>query len=693
MGGNSVVHAARASRTSVAALLSLALVLSSTPLTKADSKASSPTEFLVLQFGGSVEDWLLASSAEGPHPVSGEWIWRGKFTNSKTQRVAGVVTDAEGRVIGLDNLYAEAAAAWAARDPWERKADGALRSMVNRTEDLGISQDVTIPVGIWIAADVRAAVDQVLVAHPGYSEFALAGAEPAQIVQVESELDAARATVYREVQDYLAPAIESLDGRIAYRSTAAPLIFVDIPASSVRALAELPEVQLLGLEGQWYEALDHARPTVHGPWVETQGYTGSGVEVGVIEYHTVRQQGGLAGTVGAYYNATANDNTTCHDSNPLDHPTWVAGAIASQLTSYRGLAPGATLLSGATCTDGPSLPNDRKVVEAADWALSQGASILNLSLVQDTGDGHAIARTYFDSVVHQNHDMVVAATGNLNDCGTDTATNNERVGSPGVGWNVLTVGGIDDGNNSDWSNDVLWYKPGGAQTVGACWVDQDGTDWNPGPDYDFNKPDVSAPAADVQTANGERASGTSVATPIVSGIAATMIGRAPGSLESRPDAVKAMIMAGAINQVPLPNGNASTDHQGVGTVSGRWAHRALDEGGGTYGGYIKSQFTQGQYLYTTSFNVSLDSNVQVALVWDSHTSGSDIYNRTDFLGSDLDLEVVRPDGGSLYSYSANNASEFVKFTAGTPGTVTIRVKVWRQDVDVQQWAVAWIEQP
>ena len=88
---------------------------------------------------------------------------------------------------------------------------------------------------------------------------------------------------------------------------------------------------------------------------------------------------------------------------------------------------------------------------------------------------------------------------------------------------------------------------------------------------DYNKPNVSAPAASVITANGLGASGTSVASPIVAGIAAQLIARLP-SLALRPEATRALIMAGAVNRTAMPDGSLNADHEGTGTASAMWAN-------------------------------------------------------------------------------------------------------------------------
>ena len=85
---------------------------------------------------------------------------------------------------------------------------------------------------------------------------------------------------------------------------------------------------------------------------------------------------------------------------------------------------------------------------------------------------------------------------------------------------------------------------------------------------------MSAPAASVVTANGLGASGTSVASPIVAGIAAQLIARAPSAWRCGPRRTRALIMAGAINRSPMPDGGANADHEGTGTASAMWANRS-----------------------------------------------------------------------------------------------------------------------
>lgn len=234
------------------------------------------------------------------------------------------------------------------------------------------------------------------------------------------------------------------------------------------------------------------------------------------------------------------------------------------------------------------------------------------------------------------------------------------------------------------ATDTLWYDGEPCPCSGAQWKERENAPYNP--HGDFNKPVVSAPAVNVRTANGSSASGTSVAAPIVSGIAAQLFARDPATFGAWPEAMRAIVMAGSPRRVPLPGGGTSTEQEGVGTVNALWAHRIFVQG--TYGGWAKGTMTASDTI-TRTFSVEAGQRVRVVLTWDSHTSGT-MFDKTNTLTADLDLSVSYP-GGSANSLSWDNASEFVSFTAPTTGTVTITIRKPRFDRASEYWALAWLK--
>jgi hypothetical protein len=239
---------------------------------------------------------------------------------------------------------------------------------------------------------------------------------------------------------------------------------------------------------------------------------------------------------------------------------------------------------------------------------------------------------------------------------------------------------VDDRGSGGTGDDRVWYVPG---SDGASYRDRTDAKWNPHGDY--NKPNLAGPAVNVRTANGTTGSGTSVATPVVAGIAAQLVARSP-TLASWPEATRAVLMAGALRRTPMPGGGYSADHEGVGTASALWSNRILDRG--PFGGWSVGAMKPGQTV-VQDVSVVKGQLVRVALAWSSHTSGSSNTSKTDSLRSDLDLVVRRPNGSVTGSYSWDNSYESVTFTAASTGTLRIEVRHDRMDTASEPYALAW----
>ena len=554
-----------------------------------------------------------------------------------------------------------------ALSPLDRKADAPLLAAVESAVPAKL-----LPVAVWLDVDTDAAEAAVRDLHP---EVTWLGERPLadsleQARALRAELWHARQAAYVAAAASLRGEVEAAGGSVAYVSTSAPLVFLDLPSAAVESVAMRDDVRSLGLEGEWRTSMSSAGQTVGADWTPGAGDRGNGIRVAVVEYHNVSATGDLAGMVVA--SASTTGATPTHG-----HPTWVAGAIASQNGTYPGVAPGAGIVSAGTGGYTPGLSTDRAIIAAADWAIAPGggnADIVNTSIGQDTATGAEEARRYFDSVVWEDARLVVAASGNL------TTFGNWDVVSPGTGYNVLTVGGVNDRNSGGRGDDILWYVPG---SNGANYHDRTDASWNA--HGDFNKPNLSAPAVSVRTANGIIGDGTSVASPIVAGIAAQLLSRAPW-LAVIPEATRAVMMAGAFQRTPMPDGSINSDHEGVGTASALWANRVLSEG--PYGGYDMAAMQPGQ-THVHNVTVVAGQQVRVAIAWSSHTSGSSNLGKADTLATDLDLRVVAPNGAVIGSFTFDNPYEVVDLVAPSTGTMRIEVRHSRMDTSVEPYGLAW----
>lgn len=659
----------RAARRALGAALAavvLAGALGGPPAARgAEPPEASARRYLAETLGASPNDFELVYERPGV-VVGGTSLWGAKFVDARTGEVHVVYADHgnAGAVGGIGVMSARQEAAKARLAPLAKKGDLELQGAVSAA-----APGEKVPVGIWLDADSSAAEAAVIAAHP---ELTWDGDRP--IVEdldtarrIRAELEAAAAAVNAEAVERLRTEIAALGGTVAYASTGAPLVYVDVPADRVDDLAEVPAVDSLGLERTWASSMSSAGPAVQANWTSGAGDQGNGVRVAVVEYHNVRNAGDLAGRVVASRSTTGR---LAYTSGGLDHPTWVAGAIGGRT----GVAPGSLIVSSSTGGGSAGVTRDRQIIAAADWAASASggdADVINASIGQDTATGSEEARRYFDYIVDRGGRLAVAASGNF------TTFGHWDIVSPGTAYNVLTVGGLDDRNTAGRSDDRIWYYPG---SNGSNYRDRTDVSWNPNGDY--NKPNVSAPAASVVTANGLGASGTSVASPIVAGIAAQLIARLP-ALALRPEATRALIMAGAIQRSPLPTGGLNADHEGTGSASALWSNRLLTSGDSRYGGHRMGTVFAGQPI-VQEIAVTAGQKVKVALAWNSDSDRT-----VDRLRIDLDLRVVQPNGTASGSFTFDNSYEWVEFVAASTGTARIEIRQARFDAASDRYGLAW----
>ncbi|HET7645812.1 MAG TPA: cell wall-binding repeat-containing protein [Candidatus Limnocylindria bacterium] len=652
----------------LALLIGATLTLPLPSPARAGSPIADATAELAATYGGSPADYTLLYERTASVPLSGASVWAGKFLDRRSGEIRLVYRDvATGTTDGPRLLGQERAQAVAAVTALEAKGDAELRGAVT-----GRGPEQSVPVGVWLEVDLAAAEQGVIAAHP---ELAWDGNRPLvddleTMRRIRAELWQARATALAPALDAFAAQVSALGGSVAYASTTAPLAYVDLPAGRVADLAALPEVASLGLERAWRTSMASAGPAVQADWTGGTEDQGNGVRVAVVEYHNVRNSGDLAGRVAASYSTSGSLAYT--GAGTFDHPTWVAGAIAGRGT-YPGVAPGALIVSASTGGGGASVTRDRQIIAAADWASNPAggdADVISASIGQDTATGSEEARRYFDAFVDQGGHLAVAAAGNYSTFG------HWDILSPGTAYNVLTVGGLDDRNTTDRWDDGIWY----GSSNGSNYRDRTDAAWNTHGDY--NKPNVSAPAASVVTANGLGASGTSVATPIVAGIAAQIIARVP-TLALRPEAARAIIMAGAINHAPMPDGSLNADHEGTGSASALWANRLLNAGDGTYGGYRMGSMGAGETV-AQDVAVTAGQRVKVVVTWNSRAAAGN-----DQLLADLDLVVIQPDGSRTGSYTIDNNYEWVEFVASGSGTARIEVRQSRFEGSSERYGLAW----
>ena len=244
-------------------------------------------------------------------------------------------------------------------------------------------------------------------------------------------------------------------------------------------------------------ALSNAVPHINADDVWAMGYDGTGVVVAVLDTGLDPNHCDISGKITAWKDFV-NGITTPYDDH--DHGTFMASLAAGQYNP-KGVAPGASLMGVKVLNSSGSGSNDT-IIQGIDWAVANGADVMNLSLGGAGGDGTSPLAQECDWAVSQGV-VVVAVAGGGGAC--------ETIGTPGDAQDVITVGAV------DYSNAIASFSSRGPTTDGRV------------------KPDVVAPGVSISAADAGTAcsdttwSGTSLSTALVSGVCALVLDRNPNA--------------------------------------------------------------------------------------------------------------------------------------------------------------------
>ncbi|MFJ5263658.1 S8 family peptidase [Streptomyces sp. NPDC088387] len=274
------------------------------------------------------------------------------------------------------------------------------------------------------------------------------------------------------------------------------------------ATSELaPGVAELSLDRVVTAALDVSVPQIGAPGMWASGFDGTGVKIAVLDTGIDTGHADFAGRVVAERNFSTDAELRDGNGHGTHVASTAAGTGAGSDGKYKGVAPGAALINGKVLnTAGSGLTSG--IVDGMEWAVAQGADVINMSLGAPDEPGTDPLEEAVDALSDQA--LFVIAAGNS---GSAAGT----IGSPGVAESALTVGAVDklDG--------LADFSSRGPRMDGGV------------------KPDVTAPGVAITAASaaGTRPNdphpapgyvtlnGTSMATPHVTGAAALLMQQHP----------------------------------------------------------------------------------------------------------------------------------------------------------------------
>lgn len=514
----------------------------------------------------------------------------------------------------------------------------------------------TLPVMIWVGGAASPSLSRPeLIADPDAPK-----PSPEEVDEVYKKVDSAWTA---SVAEAIKPVAERLAARSIKTETDAysPVVFADLTAEDIADIDTWPEVQHLYLAEINDPELSIAVPTVLGNIVHGRGINGGGVRIGEVEVggRIAAANPSLAGVIQV-------PNFLCPAASP--HSTAVAGILRSTHGVQRGTAPGSTLVAGGSC-NGISA----ELTQVSNIVAYMGlARALNLSWGANIGLVPGANDRFYDSLVLNGWRTVVKSAGNdAGPCGSGAG----NVTSPGLGYNVLTVGNFNAMGNSSW--------PGDAMDACSSWRDPSSAH------NDREKPEVAAPGSNITSTTtafpwiGAVGSGTSYAAPVVTGATALLIQR-NGFFSVWPETVKALLMVTAVHNIE--GLTRLSERDGAGGVA---LDRADDVAGGVTGGYGGRSYTCASPLNLDIATVWLASgiNTRIAIVWDSDPNYAS-YNTQP--GADLDLSILNPGGGTVASsLSWDNTYEIVEFTPAQTGFHRIRVNKFRCSFNPQWLGWSW----
>jgi subtilisin family serine protease len=289
-----------------------------------------------------------------------------------------------------------------------------------------------------------------------------------------------------------------------------------------QAVASQP-ISKVWLDGMMQPVLDYSVPQIGAPAAWALGYDGDGILIAVLDSGVDSTHPDLSECV-----VGSRNFTTEEDVDLFGHGTHVASIIAGSGAAdggrYRGVAPGARLLSGKVCEIYGC--QESSIIAGMEWAaIEEGAQVVNLSLGGTDLPGIDPVEEAVNRLTAEYGTLFVIAAGN-------DGPGAQTVSSPGSAERALTVGAVDrDDEVADFS--------GRGMTVGSFAV----------------KPDIAGPGVEIVAARaagtelgapvGESyvsLSGTSMATPHVVGAAALLLQQHP---EWGPSETKAALMGSA----------------------------------------------------------------------------------------------------------------------------------------------------
>lgn len=304
-----------------------------------------------------------------------------------------------------------------------------------------------------------------------------------------------------------------LGGKLGHTYSIINGFSAELPVAAIKALENNPNVFSIALDKEVTIDLTTAvqATNVDDVW-NSYGAYGSGVKIAIVDTGICQHADFQNRIVG--WKDYVNGRNYAYDDHY--HGTHCAGIAAGNGSTYDGPAKSAYLM-GVKVLNSYGSGSWSNIIAGVDWAVNNGADVISMSLGGSVSQSSttdpmcAAVRNAWNAGV-----VVVVAAGN-------SGSGFYTIASPGNEPAVITVGASDDRGTSSISDDIVASFSSRGPTPIDYWV----------------KPDVVAPGVNITAADGRDCSGyytisgTSMATPLVAGVCAQILGSYPSKTPSQ----------------------------------------------------------------------------------------------------------------------------------------------------------------
>ncbi|WP_314614273.1 S8 family serine peptidase [Streptomyces stackebrandtii] len=267
-------------------------------------------------------------------------------------------------------------------------------------------------------------------------------------------------------------------------------------------------VRAIWLDGVRRASLDRSTAQIGAPQAWQAGWSGKGVRVAVLDTGVDQTHSDLADAEVTEKNFSESPDSVDRAGHGTHVASVITGSGARSGGRFRGVAPDAEILDGKVLDD-YGTGYDSGILAGIDWAVAEGARVVNMSLGAPDAPGLDPLELAINRYSEEEGVLFAVAAGNS---GPGAGT----LDSPGSAGEALTVGAVDR------VDAVAGFSGTGPTADGAL------------------KPDIAAPGVEIVAAKategyqGDPAedgyvsmSGTSMATPHVAGAAALLAQQHP----------------------------------------------------------------------------------------------------------------------------------------------------------------------